>query len=246
MYGQPIGYYIASQGELTGDAICDRHVTEEEERDGEPITHDMEADTPTHCLVCEDLIPHALTSDGFEYVGEYMANAFAGDGRPTIIRQWVIEYGADVPDAYFRDAVRNVVEDWPLSDALTPTVLPDGYIASMLDGYITAALWTSTYQPDGEDTDDVPMDDDFGPDDLTPDARTSMSEDVAGFARDNAADLAGIDPGQAGHDFWLTRNGHGAGFWGRGLGAVGDRLTDASRPYGESALFVEDGQVYVV
>lgn len=35
-----------------------------------------------------------------------------------------------------------------------------------------------------------------------------------------------------GHDFWLTRNGHGAGFWDRGLGELGDRLTDAAHAYG--------------
>ena len=37
---------------------------------------------------------------------------------------------------------------------------------------------------------------------------------------------------RAGHDFWLTRSGHGAGFWDRGLGALGDRLSDAARAYG--------------
>ena len=37
---------------------------------------------------------------------------------------------------------------------------------------------------------------------------------------------SGIDyaPDQAGRDFWYTRNGHGVGFWDRGLGKVGDRL----------------------
>lgn len=30
-----------------------------------------------------------------------------------------------------------------------------------------------------------------------------------------------------GHDFWLTSQGHGAGFWDRGLGEVGDTLTDS-------------------
>lgn len=30
------------------------------------------------------------------------------------------------------------------------------------------------------------------------------------------------------HDYWLTRNGHGAGFWDRGLGDAGQRLTDLS------------------
>ena len=37
----------------------------------------------------------------------------------------------------------------------------------------------------------------------------------------------------AGHDFALTRNGHGAGFWDRGLGETGDMLTDECKPYGE-------------
>ena len=51
--------------------------------------------------------------------------------------------------------------------------------------------------------------------------------------------LEDLDPGQVGHDFTLTRNGHGAGFWDRGLGERGDRLTDLCRPYGTAALFVD-------
>lgn len=42
-----------------------------------------------------------------------------------------------------------------------------------------------------------------------------------------------------GHDFALTRNGHGAGFWDRGFGDIGDTLTDACRPYGEHNLYVD-------
>lgn len=38
-------------------------------------------------------------------------------------------------------------------------------------------------------------------------------------------------------DFWLTRNGHGAGFWDRGAGSVGKRLTDAAKSYGERYVF---------
>ena len=33
----------------------------------------------------------------------------------------------------------------------------------------------------------------------------------------------------AGHDFFLTQAGHGAGFWDRGLGVLGDRLTDLEK-----------------
>lgn len=36
----------------------------------------------------------------------------------------------------------------------------------------------------------------------------------------------------AGHDFYLTRQGHGAGFWDRGLGELGDKLTQAAKLYG--------------
>lgn len=31
---------------------------------------------------------------------------------------------------------------------------------------------------------------------------------------------------QIGNDLWFTAQGHGVGFWDRGLGAVGDRLTE--------------------
>ena len=31
------------------------------------------------------------------------------------------------------------------------------------------------------------------------------------------------------HDYWLTRNSHGAGFWDRGLGDSGDRMSDAAQ-----------------
>jgi hypothetical protein len=71
------------------------------------------------------------------------------------------------------------------------------------------------------------------------------------------------DPSRAGHDFWLTRNGHGAGFWDgdwdsplpegcplvddcdKPYDSVGDYLTDMSRPYGEVNLCVgDDGKIY--
>lgn len=49
---------------------------------------------------------------------------------------------------------------------------------------------------------------------------------------------------QIGHDFMLTRNGHGAGFWDRGLGEVGDYLTANCRPYGEWGLEADAEQIY--
>lgn len=40
----------------------------------------------------------------------------------------------------------------------------------------------------------------------------------------------------AGHDFYLTREGHGAGFWDRGLGMVGTALTKVAKDAGGSSF----------
>ncbi len=52
----------------------------------------------------------------------------------------------------------------------------------------------------------------------------------------NGIDLAQFNPVQVGHDLWLTRNGHGAGFWERSeiYGAENARiLTFMARAMGE-------------
>ena len=50
-----------------------------------------------------------------------------------------------------------------------------------------------------------------------------------------------MDDEQFGHDFALTRNGHGAGFWDRGLGELGDVLTKWAETYGETYVELNDG-----
>ncbi len=56
--------------------------------------------------------------------------------------------------------------------------------------------------------------------------------DCAAFQAAHADDIES-DPGRAGHDFYLTRNRHGAGFWdGDWPPAVGRALTDAAHVYG--------------
>lgn len=106
--------------------------------------------------------------------------------------------------------------------------------------YITAALWAST------DANDAPMDDNYDVCDLAPETVTAMEADCADFQESNASDLAGCDLERAGHDFWLTRNRHGAGFWdGDCPKEIGARLTEASHAYGSSDLYVgDDGKVH--
>jgi hypothetical protein len=128
------------------------------------------------------------------------------------------------------------------------------FVDEMVQGYIECALWSSTdEQPDGNGG--PAMDENYGPEDISDELMASMREDCQSFYNANTADLdkyavemtraewTGAE--MAGHDFWLTRNRHGAGFWDRGLGALGDRLSDACKPYGESYIYAgDDGKVY--
>lgn len=51
---------------------------------------------------------------------------------------------------------------------------------------------------------------------------------------------------RAGTDFWFTRNGHGAGYWDRELGATGDALSEAAKAAGSRDVYAGgDGKVYV-
>lgn len=115
-------------------------------------------------------------------------------------------------------------------------------IEQFIAAYIECALWSSNDEstPSGG----YPLDDNYGPEDLDPETKRRMRADCIGFIGENEALLEGLDSGQAGHDFWLTRNGHGAGFWDRGLGELGDKLTKACKVYGDFNLIVQsDGTV---
>lgn len=122
-------------------------------------------------------------------------------------------------------------------------------LAEMAGAYVEAALWAGLdWSPveDGEGN-PVPLDDGYGPGDVTPAALTAIEAECEAFADANMADLAEVGSwAQHGHDFYLTRNGHGAGFWDRGYGEAGVRLTAAAKVCGESDLYpVGDGTLAV-
>ena len=105
------------------------------------------------------------------------------------------------------------------------------------------ALWSSTDVVDGED---VELDT-FSLDDLSDEVTMDAIIDCALFQNQNAGDLEerGFHLEQDGHDFWLTRNRHGTGFWERGTGDVGNRLTAAAEKFGEYDLYIgDDGKIY--
>lgn len=52
---------------------------------------------------------------------------------------------------------------------------------------------------------------------------------------------------QMGHDFWLTRNGHGVGFWDRPeiWGDCADLFSDIARSMGEKSAWVENEKLFI-
>lgn len=59
-----------------------------------------------------------------------------------------------------------------------------------------------------------------------------------------ACDEPGYRMETAGHDFWLTSNGHGVGYWDRGLGDVGAKLTEMCKAEHPPEVYLgDDGKV---
>ena len=119
--------------------------------------------------------------------------------------------------------------------------IPEPYgLNRVVQAYAGCALWSSM------DDDDTPLDNNYGVSDISPETMEKMRADCSLFMSENAADLEDWDSDQVGHDLWLTRNHHGAGFWDRGIGTEEqrERLTAAAHAMGEVNLFaLEDGQV---
>jgi len=111
------------------------------------------------------------------------------------------------------------------------------------EAYVTCAFW-STYADDEAGRGEF-LDTSFTPMDLAPEALQQMQEDCSKFLEENSGDI-GLDFTRQGHDFWLTRNGHGCGFWDGGWEKeAGKRLTASSKRFGEVDLYVgDDGKIY--
>lgn len=123
-------------------------------------------------------------------------------------------------------------------------------------GYIICALWSSNDNSD--DQGGRALDENHDIDDISIETLKQMVEDCTDFQKANKALLRKYcelrakftspeySPIEcAGHDFWLTRNGHGAGFWDRGNNIVFDKLTQAAKVYSGVDLYIgDDGKIY--
>lgn len=118
-------------------------------------------------------------------------------------------------------------------------------------GYIECALWSSNDEADA--TGGEPLDSNYSVSDIDDETMCRIIADCRVFQDVNRIDIeravcehAGYTLGHAGHDYWLTRNGHGAGFWDGDIEeTLGERLTAHSKLDGECSLYVgDDGKIY--
>jgi hypothetical protein len=114
------------------------------------------------------------------------------------------------------------------------------YLDDMHKQYLETALWSSTSD------DGTPLDENNTIDALSESFVNESLNDCKAFINKAGATLDNIDAGNVGHDFWLTRNGHGAGFCdGDYSDNIGKKLTSISDEFSETHLYVGDnGNIY--
>ena len=127
----------------------------------------------------------------------------------------------------------------------------DTMLDQFIKGYIACMLWSTN--DDNED----PLDANYSKDDIAEEAMKKIVKDCRDFYEHNQAELIiycmevtegdGNHWGTAGHDFWVTRAGHGCGYWDRdGVNEnTATLLTDAARAVGDPEPYVgDDNKIY--
>lgn len=121
--------------------------------------------------------------------------------------------------------------------------------------YIGTALWSSI------DDEGTPLDSNRDSDDIAPETLARMQADCAAFyaaqsdaihcegapvSREFDGSILAREAAIAGHDFWLTRCEHGAGFWdGDWPEPYATQLDKAARAFGNVDLYIgDDGRIH--
>ena len=114
---------------------------------------------------------------------------------------------------------------------------------AFFDQYLETLLWSSS------DLDTMePLDNDYGVCDFDESTLATLKSEALDYFYSSRhlwyATPESYNIAQHGHDFALTRNGHGAGYWDRGLGSIGEELTKSCKCYGSIDIYAVDGILY--
>jgi len=108
---------------------------------------------------------------------------------------------------------------------------PKRDIDEIIKQYFATALWTE--EVSNEDLEDKTIYD------FSDKAREYVKKEIEWFINTAGSSLNGLADDQIGHDIWLSRNGHGAGFFDRGLEIENEELLmELSHQLGEQYIYV--------
>lgn len=119
-------------------------------------------------------------------------------------------------------------------------------LGKFVNAYITCALWSTP--EDSVFGDGSMLDSKYTKYNISEPTLAQMIRDCVHFYWRNRVDLEEVysigtyTESDAGHDFWLSRNGHGAGFFDRGFDDVWDRLQASAKGFGTVDLWVDDSE----
>ena len=111
--------------------------------------------------------------------------------------------------------------------------------------YVDCLFWSTN--DNSNEQGGEPLERNYSVDNLSIEAKLKIEADCILFA-DKAGDLILESDPHPGHDFWLTRNGHGAGFWDGDYKPKerGDKLTEIAKGFGSSTPYIgDDGKIYL-
>lgn len=158
---------------------------------------------------------------------------------------------SDVPE---RDISQYIVEGIAGAD-----------IDAIVAGYLDCQLWAGLDMDREDGGNNPPLDENYDRDDIAPEYVERVRMELLGVIEDHPLAVrmylnhrgsyhTGVNgqialfredrPGHErnglfGHDFYLTREHHGTGFWDRGMGALGQYLTDIAHAYGSAEILYD-------
>jgi len=120
--------------------------------------------------------------------------------------------------------------------------LEESELSPDVRSYLETVLWSSNDESD--EAGGEPLDKNYDVTDFSAEAVTKAKADVNSFFMKAGDLVTDFDSTSVAHNFWLTRNGHGAGFWDTPENWGGEenakKLTDLAKKFGELNVYISD------
>jgi len=234
------------------------------------VIHDGSGYVPGASIAVSDQNEHSALEMAFETLEDYQNNLLTSEEQNERFETQEKE-GYDTLTETYDGAVFEVnpkeFYDWveSLEDCHHKTQLEkldfyyndDFDMEKFVDSYLETAFWaTCEYDENGDMGEN--LDENYDPDvDLDSESKEQIVNELTDFVEENkffilkAMRRTANDETQLGHDLWLTRNGHGVGFWdGDWIDCqykdYGQDLTKMAEDLGTQDLYAQDGKVFVM